>query len=341
MVQMLFGVNVAVVPAQLLLDEASYFCQQCHWYKAHVGFCVVECRNLKIQDLNGLSDPYIKVYVEDHEFKTDTVHTTLHPVWGSEPSRWTHLELKGYAHGLQIAVFDEDKLTQDDFMGFVYVPFSILPNDALYDEWLPLQPLPGQPEEYLGEIRVKVVYSVPLVSHFAPLPDGKLKKSGRQPAEGLGQALDTITSAKDRIASVFKALSFGDFGKNLETLRLWENPFYTLVAIVVGLYFVIFLPAWAIPMIPLVLFGVVLLVTYIYSIQRHLEEEDRNNGLNAASKNAFERQRKMKLKQEKSREAKENDSKETAQQKAKSKEDESLWIHQKLMRFPFSHHFCP
>jgi len=106
-----------------------FFCKKCSWSRATVSFCVVEAKDLKSVDFNGLADPYAKVIVEDEKFQTPTVHTTLHPVWGSEPSCWNQKKLLGLGHGIHVAVFDTDKMSADDFMVryhmlMIYVAFA-------------------------------------------------------------------------------------------------------------------------------------------------------------------------------------------------------------------------
>ena len=81
-------------------------------------------KRLSAKDMNGYSDPYIKVKWCGQKFKTSTKHKTLNPTWNetfiiSIPDAPSHPPL-------DISVWDWDKHTSDDAMGSCQVFFNDL-----------------------------------------------------------------------------------------------------------------------------------------------------------------------------------------------------------------------
>lgn len=96
-------------------------------------------RDLPAMDLNGLSDPYVKVQLGKQKFRTKVVKKTLNPYWGEEFS----LRVEDLNEELLISVLDEDKYFNDDFVGCVKLPVSQVfdaRNKSLETAWYPLQP---------------------------------------------------------------------------------------------------------------------------------------------------------------------------------------------------------
>ena len=251
-------------------------CLGCSFLPAHLAVCVAEARGLRVQDFNGLADPYAKVYVEDHDFETGVIQNTLHPVWGDEPERWFHVRLEGLGHGIHIALFDSDAYSADDFMGYSYIPFSQLPNERYFSAWLPLGRVPGQPATLLGEVRVVAVLSVPAISHIAKLPASpRLTRSGRQPASGLRDAVDSISVSVDRLKDISSALNAGGIKTRLEALRTWRNPLMTMGFASAAAYAIAVVPAHIVPAIPLAALGLALLATLAKRARAVLESDDK------------------------------------------------------------------
>ncbi|GAB5367472.1 hypothetical protein AAMO2058_001233100 [Amorphochlora amoebiformis] len=251
-----------------------YLCGKCDWQQPELSFCISEARNLKVQDLNGLADPYCTIYVEDRKFRTETVETTLRPVWGTD--NWFTTKLVGLGQGMHIVIFDMDTITADDFMGMVYIPFSSLPNGQIYSDWLPLHNVPGMPSEYLGEVKVHVSLTVPLVSHWAPMPNLRLKQMGRQPPKGIGEAIDAVTSSVDRIKRIVAMVTASNIGKGIENLRLWKNPGFTITTILYSLFLVYNIPPNLIVAVPVVCLALILVANYISMARKRLKKIDKS-----------------------------------------------------------------
>lgn len=102
-------------------------------------------RDLPAMDLNGLSDPYVKVKLGKHKFKTKVVKKTLNPYWGEEFC----FRVEDLNEELLISVLDEDKYFNDDFVGHVKFPVSQVfdaHNKCLDTAWYPLQPKSKKPK---------------------------------------------------------------------------------------------------------------------------------------------------------------------------------------------------
>ncbi|XP_038606129.1 E3 ubiquitin-protein ligase NEDD4 isoform X5 [Tachyglossus aculeatus] len=83
------------------------------------------------KDLLGACDPYVKVTMYDPvrgcltSIQTKTVKKTLNPKWNEEMFFRVHPQ----QHRLLFEVFDENRLTRDDFLGQVDVPLYQLPTE--------------------------------------------------------------------------------------------------------------------------------------------------------------------------------------------------------------------
>jgi len=94
---------------------------------------VVSADNLAKKDIFGASDPYVRidlVTVRGDEVVdsvlTKTKKRTLNPRWEEE----FLFRLKPSEHKLVMEVFDENRLTRDDFLGRVELPLVSLPREA-------------------------------------------------------------------------------------------------------------------------------------------------------------------------------------------------------------------
>ncbi|KAF8410889.1 hypothetical protein HHK36_003426 [Tetracentron sinense] len=100
---------------------------------------VIEARNLRATDLNGSSDPYVRLQLGKHRFKTKVVKKSLNPSWGEDFS----FRVEDLKEELIVSVMDEDKYFNDDFVGQLKVPVSQVfdaENKSLGTVWYTLQP---------------------------------------------------------------------------------------------------------------------------------------------------------------------------------------------------------
>lgn len=100
---------------------------------------VVEARGLPAMDLNGLSDPYVRVQLGKHRSKTKVMKKNLNPFWDEEFS----FRVGDLNEELIISVLDEDKYFSDDFLGQIKIPLAKVldaENLTLGTQWYQLQP---------------------------------------------------------------------------------------------------------------------------------------------------------------------------------------------------------
>ncbi|KDP35532.1 hypothetical protein JCGZ_08970 [Jatropha curcas] len=120
---------------------------------------VIEARNLPAMDLNGFSDPYVKVQLGKQRFKTKVVKKNLNPSWGEEFS----FRVEDLNEELVIAVLDEDKYFNDDFVGQIKLPVSLIfdaDNKSLGTTWYTLQPKNKKSKNKdCGEILLGICFS--------------------------------------------------------------------------------------------------------------------------------------------------------------------------------------
>ena len=94
---------------------------------------VIAGHNLAKKDIFGASDPYTRIdlvtaegdEVEDSVL-TKTKKRTLNPKWEEE----FIFRVSPEKHKLVFEVFDENRLTRDDFLGMVELPLSNIPKEA-------------------------------------------------------------------------------------------------------------------------------------------------------------------------------------------------------------------
>uniref|UniRef100_H3CVA4 E3 ubiquitin-protein ligase n=1 Tax=Tetraodon nigroviridis TaxID=99883 RepID=H3CVA4_TETNG len=92
---------------------------------------VIEGIGLAKKDILGASDPYTKLSLydpatgESNSFHTKTIKKTLDPKWNEE----FFFQVDPRKHRLLFEVFDENRLTRDDFLGQVDVPLNQIPTE--------------------------------------------------------------------------------------------------------------------------------------------------------------------------------------------------------------------
>ncbi|GAB2224751.1 hypothetical protein Droror1_Dr00005521 [Drosera rotundifolia] len=100
---------------------------------------VIEARNLPAMDVNGFSDPYVRLQLGKNRFRTKVVKKCLNPYWGDEFS----FRVDDLSDELAVSVMDEDKYFNDDFIGQIKVPVSDVfdaDDKSLGTAWYALQP---------------------------------------------------------------------------------------------------------------------------------------------------------------------------------------------------------
>ncbi|XP_028399184.1 E3 ubiquitin-protein ligase NEDD4-like [Dendronephthya gigantea] len=90
---------------------------------------VLQASDLAKKDIFGLSDPYCRIVQKNfddtviYHVRTDTIKKTLNPEWNEV----FDLSVDQTTHKLSFEVFDENRLTRDDFLGRVDMPLTNIP----------------------------------------------------------------------------------------------------------------------------------------------------------------------------------------------------------------------
>ncbi|KAJ7946465.1 C2 and GRAM domain-containing protein [Quillaja saponaria] len=100
---------------------------------------VIGARKLPAMDLNGLSNPYVRLKLGKQKFRSKVVKKNLNPQWEEEFS----FQVDDLKDQLVISVMDEDKYFNDDFMGRLKLPVSLIfdsESKSLGTAWYSLRP---------------------------------------------------------------------------------------------------------------------------------------------------------------------------------------------------------
>ncbi|XP_077944222.1 E3 ubiquitin-protein ligase NEDD4-like isoform X11 [Gasterosteus aculeatus] len=154
---------------------------------------VIAGMDLAKKDIIGASDPYVKLslYVAEENkelglVQTKTIKKTLNPKWNEE----FFFRVCPQNHRLLFEVFDENRLTRDDFLGQVDVPLSHLPTEDpamerpyTFKDFL-LRPR-SHKSRVKGYLRLKMAY--------LPKQGGPEEEAGemREEAEGWDESADS------------------------------------------------------------------------------------------------------------------------------------------------------
>jgi Ca2+-dependent lipid-binding protein len=122
---------------------------------------VVEARDLRPMDMDGTSDPYVILQVEDQRIETNFKKSTLNPVWNESFT----FEISHGREPLQIVVMDKDTFGKDDLEGMCEFPLVHLQDQMKHDQWIDLRDEQGQPSQ--GRIRLMLQWVYSKVQYFS------------------------------------------------------------------------------------------------------------------------------------------------------------------------------
>lgn len=118
---------------------------------------VIAGHQLAKKDIFGASDPYVRIDLNTitgdeniDSVLTKTKKKTLNPKWNEE----FIFRVKPNEHKLVFQVFDENRLTRDDFLGMVELPLSQLPKESDEDGvQVPIKSYPLRPRSARSKVR--------------------------------------------------------------------------------------------------------------------------------------------------------------------------------------------
>ncbi|XP_069361522.1 E3 ubiquitin-protein ligase Nedd-4 isoform X9 [Maniola hyperantus] len=119
---------------------------------------IVGAYSLAKKDIFGASDPYVRVELQKVDgdvtletFLTKTKKKTLNPVWNQE----FVFRVKPQEQKLLIQVFDENRLTRDDFLGMVEIPLGGAAVESAAQSRAPAVKYPLRPRRSVARSRVR------------------------------------------------------------------------------------------------------------------------------------------------------------------------------------------
>ncbi|KAM6391948.1 multiple C2 and transmembrane domain-containing protein 1 [Rhynochetos jubatus] len=105
-------------------------------WRGIVSVTLIEGRELKAMDANGLSDPYVKFRLGHQKYKSKIMQKTLNPQWREQFDFHLYEERGGI---IDITVWDKDAGKKDDFIGRCQIDLSTLSKEQTHKLELPLE----------------------------------------------------------------------------------------------------------------------------------------------------------------------------------------------------------
>ncbi|XP_057645458.1 multiple C2 and transmembrane domain-containing protein 1 isoform X4 [Chionomys nivalis] len=107
-----------------------------HLWRGIVSITLIEGRDLKAMDSNGLSDPYVKFRLGHQKYKSKIIPKTLNPQWREQFDFHLYEERGGI---IDITAWDRDAGKRDDFIGRCQVDLSSLSREQTHKLELQLE----------------------------------------------------------------------------------------------------------------------------------------------------------------------------------------------------------
>lgn len=107
-----------------------------HLWRGIVSITLIEGRDLKAMDSNGLSDPYVKFRLGHQKYKSKIMPKTLNPQWREQFDFHLYEERGGV---MDITAWDKDAGKRDDFIGRCQVDLSSLSREQTHKLELQLE----------------------------------------------------------------------------------------------------------------------------------------------------------------------------------------------------------
>lgn len=171
---------------------------------------VIEAKDVIAADRGGTSDPYAVVEFRGIQKKTKVIKKSLTPKWDET----FQFEIGKPAGVLTIDLFDHDVslFGKHDFLGQVEVQLANLALEAVFQEWLELQPREGKLEIVSGRLHVYIC--------IQPKDKSVEDKTGLDAFPWLDRSLYTAKGGvrTTNVIRVYFASTFADFQEEFKSM---------------------------------------------------------------------------------------------------------------------------
>lgn len=203
---------------------------------------VYRAEGLASADINGKSDPFIKMNLVNQYHRTSTQYKTLNPEW----NEMFHFDVHDINNHLDFLVYDEDR-HGEDFLGRIIVPLLSIKNKQMVWYQLKNKKLQNSAKGRLL-IRMDIEWSVvkACIRTFNPLeelkdpPPAQLRKS---------LMMSNFMRAKTQVMMIVNCLKY------VKSCFSWESKIRSLNAFTIFLVITYYFELWMVPFALLVVFS--------------------------------------------------------------------------------------
>lgn len=195
---------------------------------------IYRAEGLASADINGKSDPFIKMNLVNQFHRTSTQYKTLNPDW----NEMFHFEVYDINNSLDFLIYDEDR-HGEDFLGRFVVPLLSIKNKQMLWYQLKDKKLQGTAKGRVL-VRMDIEWSIvkACIRTFNPLeelddpPPAVIRKS---------LMVSNFVRAKSQIMVIV------DLMKYIQSCFQWEHKFRSLNAFVLFLVITYYFELWMLP----------------------------------------------------------------------------------------------
>lgn len=202
---------------------------------------VYRAEGLAAADINGKSDPFIKMNLVNQFHRTSTQYKTLNPEW----NEMFHFDVNDINNHLEFLVYDEDR-HGEDFLGRIIVPLLSIKNKQMI--WYQLKNKKLQ-SSAKGRVLLRMDIEWSLVKAcirtFNPLEE---LKDPPPPVLRKSVMVSNFMRAKAQIMMIVEVLKY------VKSCFQWENKLRSSIAFILFLVITYYFELWMLPLALLSLF---------------------------------------------------------------------------------------
>lgn len=203
---------------------------------------VIKAEGLAAADMNGKSDPFVKMTLVNQYHRSSTQYRTLNPVW----NEMFHFEIFDIHNQLDLWLYDEDR-HGEDFLGRLCIPLLGIKHKKLLWYQLKDKKLVSQAKGKI-QIRLDIEWSIvsAAIRTFTPLEE---LAQPPQPVIKRSLMMNNFNRAKVQIMILV------DFLKYIKSCWQWENKLRSINAFGLFLLVTYYFELWMAPLFLLSLLG--------------------------------------------------------------------------------------